>query len=119
MKQRYKILISSLLCLVVATGLLNAQTSIKGKVRDVESGDPIIGATIVVVGATGGTLTNYDGEFSLKAETLPTTIKVSYTGYESKEMLVSSAEDRLDIRLGSSSIIMEEARITHKDMQGI
>lgn len=109
MKQRYKILIFSLLCLGFVPGLLDAQTTIKGKVRDAESGEDLIGATIVIKGATGGTLTDYEGVFTIKAAALPVTIIVSYTGYEAQEKLVSSADQRLDIRLSSRSIVMEEA----------
>ena len=51
MKQFYKILISSLLCLAFVPCILEAQTTIKGKVRDAETGENLIGATIVVPGA--------------------------------------------------------------------
>lgn len=39
-----------------------AQTSIKGTVVD-ETGEPVIGASIIVVGTTTGTVTNFDGSF--------------------------------------------------------
>ena len=111
MKQHYKILISSFLCILFSAAGLQAQITLKGKVRDADSGEDLIGATVTVIGVTGGTLTNYEGEFLLKVETVPARIKISYTGYESKEMDVASASDRLDIRLASSSIVMEEAVI--------
>lgn len=111
MKQHYKILISSFLCILFSAAGLQAQITLKGKVRDADSGEDLIGATVTVVGVTGGTLTNYEGEFFLKVESVPVKIKISYTGYESKEMEVSSASERLDIRLTSSSIVMEEAVI--------
>jgi len=111
MKQIYKILVFSMLCLVFLPGIIDAQTTIKGKVRDAETGEDLIGATIVVPGAEGGTLTNYDGEFVLKVESFPVTIKISYTGYEPKELVVANATDRIDIRLGSSAIVMSEALV--------
>jgi iron complex outermembrane recepter protein len=109
MKQRYKLLISCLLSLAFLPCTLSAQTTIKGKVRDAETGEDLIGATIVVPGAEGGTLTNYDGEFFLKVASFPVTIKISYTGYEAQELQVADASDRIDIRLKSSAIVMAEA----------
>jgi outer membrane receptor protein involved in Fe transport len=111
MKQFYKILVSSLLCLMFVPLVLEAQVTIKGKVRDSESGEALIAATIAIPGTPNGTLTNYDGEFFLKIETLPVTLKISYTGYQTKEIQVTSATQRLDIRLASSSIVMEEALV--------
>jgi outer membrane receptor protein involved in Fe transport len=112
MKYHYKITILSLICLGVLPVFLAAQVTIKGKVRDAESGEDLIGATIVAKGVSGGAQTNYEGAFVLKVESLPVTIKISYTGYEGKELEVTNVTDRLDIRLASSSIVMGEAIVT-------
>lgn len=109
MKQTYKTLIAIFLCLMLGGTWLNAQISIKGKVRDAESGDDLIGASIVLVNGEGGALTNYDGEFLLKVETLPVTLKIAYTGYEAQELQVTDAAQKIDVRLSTASIIMEEA----------
>ncbi|MDO8366618.1 MAG: TonB-dependent receptor [Saprospiraceae bacterium] len=109
MKQNYKTLTATLFCLLIGGTWLQAQISIKGKVRDAETGDDLIGASVVPVSGTGGTLTNYDGEFNLKVEALPITIKISYTGYELQELEVKHADQKIDVRLSTASIIMEEA----------
>ncbi len=111
MKQRYKILIFCLLGSAILPCLLSAQTTIKGKVRDAETGEDLIGATIVVPGAEGGTLTNYEGEFFLKVEGFPVSIRVSYTGYEPLDLQVAGADQKIDIRLNSSAIVMAEALV--------
>ena len=41
-----------------------AQQTVKGKVKDV-TGEPIIGASVLVKGTSNGTITNLDGDFSL------------------------------------------------------
>ncbi len=109
MKQIYKTLTASLLCLMLGGTWLHAQISIKGKVRDAVSGDDLIGASVVLVNGGGGALTNYDGEFILKAEAFPVKIRFSYTGYESQELEVADAAQKVDVRLSTASIIMEEA----------
>ncbi|MBL7829070.1 MAG: carboxypeptidase-like regulatory domain-containing protein [Saprospiraceae bacterium] len=109
MKQHYKFLISSLLCLLFSAVFAHAQITVKGKVRDADTGEDLIGVSITLVGATGGTLSNYDGEFYLKVPALPVTVRVSYTGYESQEIAVSDEAVKLDVRLASSTIVMSEA----------
>ncbi|MFN0035150.1 MAG: hypothetical protein ACKVUS_08790, partial [Saprospiraceae bacterium] len=64
MKQTYKILTATFLCFLIGGTALHAQVTIKGKVRDAESGDDLIGASVAFVkGGTSGALTNYEGEF--------------------------------------------------------
>ena len=109
MKQTYKILIASFTCLLLGGVCLNAQISIKGKVRDAGSGDDLIGASVLRVQGDGGALTNYEGEFNLKVESLPVTIKISYTGYQSQDLLVTDPAQKIDVRLKEASILMEEA----------
>ena len=58
---------------------MTAQSVIKGTVSD-ESGEPIIGATVRVVGTQAGTVTDLDGKFSIQAST-NSSIRVSYVGY--------------------------------------
>lgn len=109
MKQLYKILIFSFSYLLFSSLALEAQTTLKGTIRDAESGEPLIGATVTLVGASGGTNTNYDGEFYLKVEALPVTLKIAYTGYAGQEIPIASADQKIDVRLATSSIIMSEA----------
>ncbi|MDD8016973.1 MAG: TonB-dependent receptor, partial [Bacteroidota bacterium] len=68
-----------------APGLIFAgsQGKIKGKVVDRESGEPLVGAAVVVVGTSFGTTTDVNGEFSiLKLEVGTYTLKSSYIGYQ-------------------------------------
>lgn len=109
MKKIYKISIACVLGLLFVSNLLTAQINIKGKIRDAESGDDIIGASVVLANAPGGALTNYEGVFLLKVDALPVSIKISYTGYESQTIEVTDADQKIEVKLATSSIIMEEA----------
>jgi len=109
MKQTYKTLTASLFCLLFCGTWLVAQITIKGKVRDAEGGDDLIGASVTLVNGTGGALTNYDGEFNIKADAYPAILKISYTGYDAQEVEVRDAAQKIDIRLSTASIVMEEA----------
>ena len=58
-----------------------AQITVKGHVKD-SQGEPIIGATIRIAGqSTGGTISDFDGNFTLKAKQ-GATLNISYVGYQ-------------------------------------
>ena len=71
--------------LVVLFGLVlsigaYAQITVKGHVKD-SAGEPIIGATIRVAGQQGGAVSDFDGNFSLKAPE-GATLNITYIGYQ-------------------------------------
>ncbi|MBT8259836.1 MAG: carboxypeptidase-like regulatory domain-containing protein, partial [Bacteroidia bacterium] len=58
-----------------------AQTTVKGNVSD-ESGLPLIGANVIVVGSTSGAVTDFDGNFIIKTNQVPPfTLKVTSVGF--------------------------------------
>ena len=57
-----------------------AQIDVKGHVKDAQ-GEPVIGATVRVVGTQTGTVTDFDGNFALKAKS-GATIEVTYVGFQ-------------------------------------
>ena len=74
----------TLLCvLVLSVSAFAQQIAVNGHVKD-ETGEPIIGATIRVVGQTGGTVTDFDGNFTINANT-GDMVSVSYIGYDVSE----------------------------------
>ena len=84
-----------------------AQTQISGTVAD-NNGQPVPGAS-VVLDSTTGTVTDFDGNFTLNtSQTPPFTITVSSVGLETKSVTVSSAAQALSITLGASSTELDE-----------
>ena len=73
-----------LLCLFPLGAL--AQSIVKGTVSD-ESGEPVIGATVKVKGSNEGAITDFDGNYSVKAAS-NATITFSYVGYVTQEVNV-------------------------------
>ena len=73
-----------LLCLFPLGAL--AQSIVKGTVSD-ESGEPVIGATVKVKGSNEGAITDFDGNYSVKAAS-NATIAFSYVGYVTQEVNV-------------------------------
>ena len=95
-----------LLVAIISLGNVNAETFIvKGKVTDAADGSGIIGCTVQVKGTTRSTITNVDGEYTIRADKGEKLV-FSYIGYEKQEAEVKS--ERLSIRLKTSSQVLEE-----------
>lgn len=87
-----------------------AQKKITGKVID-ENGETIIGANIVVKGTTNGTVTDMNGVFHLEVNDYPVNITVSYIGYETQTIKITSAKETV-ITMKSDNQVMEEVIVT-------
>ena len=74
-----------LLCLFPMGAL--AQNIVKGTVND-EAGEPIIGATVKVQGSQQGSITDFDGKFSIQAAS-NATLEISYVGYVTQKVKVA------------------------------
>ena len=68
-----------------------AQNVVKGTVND-EAGEPIIGATVKVQGSQQGSITDFDGKFSIQAAS-NATLEISYVGYVTQKVKVAGKSD--------------------------
>jgi TonB-dependent starch-binding outer membrane protein SusC len=97
-----------LLAILLTSGVF-AQRQISGKVVDGENNEPLIGASILVRGTSTGTVTDFDGNFSIQASTGDVLV-VTYTGYAQQEVTVG-VENTYDIAL-SAGVLLEELVVT-------
>jgi TonB-dependent starch-binding outer membrane protein SusC len=77
--------------LFVTTGMVNAQRMLSGTVTD-QSKSPLPGVTVVVKGTTIGTVTNFDGKFSLQVPQNAQTLVFTFIGMKSQEVAITGAE---------------------------
>lgn len=83
------------------------QTKITGIIVD-ETSQALPGASVVVKGTTNGTSTDFDGKFTLQAETASGTVVVSFIGYKSKEVNFSSSKANIGtVQLEEDSVLDE------------
>ena len=80
----FKVLFTFVVGLFLSAGAFAQQITVKGIVKD-SSGEPIIGANVVVKGTTNGTITDFDGNFQLSANT-GEIIQFSFIGYTTQEL---------------------------------
>jgi len=86
--------------MLFASTVMFAQTTISGSVVDSETQESIPGANIIVVGSNTGTIADFDGNFNLNTSAdLPLTIEVSYIGFESQILEVTSADQTIVVAL--------------------
>lgn len=88
------------------TGRKTTATSIEGHVRS-KQGEPLVGATVLLVGSDRGTTTDAEGHYTLTG-TAPLRLRFSYLGYVSKEVKVDPTATTLDIVLEEDINKMED-----------
>ena len=94
-------LMSALLCL--STSIL---AQVTGTVVDAANGEPVIGASILVQGTTTGTITDFDGNFSINAAN-NAVLQVSYMGYKTLEVPING-QKVLKIVLHEDTELLDE-----------
>ena len=92
--------------LLVST-FLYAQSEISGNVVD-QTGEPIIGATVMEKGTSNGTVTDFDGNFKLKVDAGKTLV-FSYIGMLTQEVV---AADGMQVTLKDDALTIEEVVVT-------
>lgn len=96
----------SVICmsLLLAIAPAFAQTVVKGTVTSADDGMPLIGVSIVEVGTTNGTVTDFDGNYELEVVG-SAQIQFSYIGYKTRTL---NAMPLLNVVMESDAIMMEE-----------
>ncbi|MEH1006361.1 MULTISPECIES: TonB-dependent receptor domain-containing protein [Winogradskyella] len=84
-----------------------AQTTVKGKIID-NTGLPLPGANIVIVGTSSGTVSDFDGNYTLSVDQEPPfSIRISYTGFETKTIEVTTKNQTVDVTLNEGNSLDE------------
>ena len=84
-----------------------AQTTVTGTIND-ESGLPLPGANIIVVGTSSGAISDFDGKFSLTvSQDPPFTVQVSSVGFETATQEITSNNQDITVALREGSVLDE------------
>lgn len=104
-----------LLFIMTMTTMGYAQRNVTGVIMDSDTNEPLIGATVQAVGTTTGTITDIDGKFSLNVPTDATSLEVSYTGYATQ--LVDITSDNLNIMMTAGTQLDEVVVVGYGTMK--
>ena len=69
----------------MTVGMVYADINVKGKVIDADTSEPMIGVSVLVMGSTVGTITDFDGNFEISVPD-KSTLQLSYIGYKTIEL---------------------------------
>ena len=101
--------------LISAWQLIDAPKSgVQGKVFDQETGEVLIGASVLIKGTHQGTVTDVEGNFKLDFSGPCTTLLISYTGYTTQEVKACPG-DQLTVHL-SGAITLDEVVVTGQNV---
>lgn len=84
------------------------QSDIKGTVTDKRLNEPIIGASVLVEGTSNGTITDMDGNFSLKNISKGNVLVVSYIGYQPQRLTIDGNQLTFRIMLTEDTQTLDE-----------
>ncbi len=89
--------------------LMFGQTSITGTVSDSNTGDPLPGVNIRLVGTSIGNSTDFDGNFSLNVnEETPFSIEFTFVGYQTQIIEIDGDKEELEIALVENATFLDE-----------
>ena len=116
---RLKALLTLLVGLFLSIGAFAQQIAVKGHVKDT-TGEPVIGANVLVKGTTNGTITDFDGNFMLNVPK-DAILSVSFVGYKSAEVKAASTvmvtlED--DSQVLDAVVVFGYGSVKKNDMTG-
>ena len=97
--------------LILSTGIALAQTTVTSKVVSQEDGEPVIGASVRIVGTKTGTATDVDGNFTLPNASKDAVLEISYLGMQTKTMKASA---KMKIVLVSDARNLDEVVVTKR-----
>ena len=98
--------LAALLALPLSLSHAFAQQVVRGQLTDGDTGEPLIGATVKVVGADVGTLTDYDGNYELEV-TPPTDLQFSYVGYATQVESITAGRTTVNLALRPGQVLDE------------
>lgn len=107
-----KIWIIAALLLFSSSLLLAQENTVKGQIIDQQTGEDLIGASVVIKGTTNGSVTDIDGNFEFKTnQTPPFTVVVSFIGYLDFEFEIIDLNEKIKIKLSTDQVLMDEVQI--------
>lgn len=109
MKQLFKLFTLALLC---SSSVVFAQTTVSGTVTD-NAGVPLPGASVLIVGTSIGTTSNFEGDFTLESDyPTPWNLEIKYAGYAPLNFNITGNQSGLNATLQEDALGLNEVVIS-------
>ena len=99
--------IAFVLCTLSLSTLLTAQTTVTGLVMDGTNNETAIGASIIVPGTTVGTVTDFDGRFTIEVPDGKVILQISMVGYKTQVVNIKG-KTSVEVTLMEDAQLMDE-----------
>ena len=96
------------MCAILFPALAEAKV-VSGTVVDSETGEPLVGASVLPIGSTNGTSTDFDGKFTFNVPDYVKQLKISYVGYEEQTV---AAGQNIVVKLASDETVLQDLVVT-------
>lgn len=93
-----------------------AQVLVKGTILD-ESGETVIGASVMIKGTTQGTITDFDGKFSLNVPDKKAVLVISFIGYANQEVKVDTSKPMTIVLKEDSELLDEVVVVGYQEVK--
>ena len=113
---RKQLILTILLSMVASFGLLAQNRTVTGFVRD-SKGEPLTGAGVVLSGTTKGTVTDFNGAFSLSVPSEAVVLDVSSLGYVSRKISVPAGQNSVTVVLDEDALSLTETVVVGYGVQ--
>lgn len=109
--KRYSSLLGPVLALVLLPCFLLAQYPVNGTIKDA-TGEPLVGVSVLVVGTTSGTVTDFNGDFEVEIPSDPASLRLSYTGFATQVIEVTRDIGPVEITMEEDVANLEQVVVT-------
>lgn len=122
MRSKHLTIVTTLFFLLLSGTTLTAQNIIRGVVTT-QDNEPLIAANVTLIGSPQGTITDFDGAFSLETkQEYPLTIEVSYLGMDTRRIVVLANGEFLEVKLEDkysyyNPIVVSASKVEEKIME--
>lgn len=111
------------LSLILVGSLWAQDRTITGTVTDAETGEPVPGANVVIQGTASGTITDFDGKYSISVPASGTVLSFSFVGYAPQEVEVGNrsvvnVQLALDVEELSEVVVIGYGKVDARDVTG-
>ena len=104
-----------LVCFMQVSGFVLAQSKVSGQIKDT-SGEPIIGASVLIKGTSQGTVSDIDGNYTIPNVPSSATLVISYVGYVTQNISVNG-RSTINITLLEDKKTLEEVVVVGYGVQ--
>lgn len=107
-----KVLLLFVLLMVCALQIIAQSRTITGTVTDKSSGEPLVGAAVLVQGTTLGVTTDFDGKYTIIVSDKSKVLEFSSVSYKKQTVAIDGSTNVIDVQLEEDRLLLDQVVVT-------